>query len=106
MANKDVEGLMVLPVYGAMTGAAQQRIFDPAPKGIRKVIVATDIASTSLTVDGVVYVVDAGFVKQTMYDPKTGLDALKIVPISRSEAAQRAGRAGRTQEGICYRLYE
>lgn len=97
---------MVLPVFGAMTATAQQRIFEAAPQGVRKIIVATEIASTSLTVDGVVFVVDSGFVKQTMYDAKTGLDALKIVPISRSEAAQRSGRAGRTREGICFRIYE
>ena len=97
---------MVVPVYGSMTSQAQRRIFTPAPEGIRKVVVATEIASTSLTVEGVVYVVDAGFVKQSIYNPKTGLDSLKIVPISRAEAKQRAGRAGRTRPGECYRIYE
>lgn len=104
--DKRVEGVMVVPVYGSMTSRAQKRIFTPPPAGIRKVVVATEIASTSLTVDGIVYVIDSGYVKQTMYNARTGLDSLKIMPISRSEAQQRAGRAGRTQPGECYRLYE
>lgn len=88
----DIEGLMVLPVYGSMATAAQRQIFAPAPAGVRKVVVATDIASTSLTIDGIVYVVDGGFVKQKMFNPRTGLDALQVVPIAKSEATQRAGR--------------
>lgn len=96
---------MVLPVYGSMPTGMQQRIFSPAPRGVRKVVVATDIASTSLTIGGIVYVVDSGFVKQKEFNAHTGLESLQIVPISRSEARQRAGRAGRTQPGVCYRLY-
>eukprot|EP00041_Stephanoeca_diplocostata_P006018 m.73312 g.73312 ORF g.73312 m.73312 type:complete len:804 (-) comp16123_c0_seq1:1513-3924(-) len=100
-----VDGLLVLPMYGSMVSAEQQRIFRRAPRGIRKVVVATDIASTSLTIDGIVYVIDAGFVKQKSFNPSTGLDALQVVPVSRSEAKQRTGRAGRTRAGMCFRLY-
>jgi HrpA-like RNA helicase len=99
-----VRGLMVLPVFGAMPTEAQRRIFQRAEDGIRKVIVATEIASTSLTADGIVYVVDSGFVKQKMHHPESGLDSLLVVPIAHSEAQQRAGRAGRTCPGECHRL--
>ena len=102
---KDVKGLMILPLYGSMPTEQQKRVFAPGPFGVRRVIVATNIAATSLTVDGVVYVVDSGFVKQSAYNPRTGLDSLTIVPIAKSEAKQRAGRAGRTSPGKCYRLY-
>ncbi|XP_038065220.1 probable ATP-dependent RNA helicase DHX40 isoform X2 [Patiria miniata] len=100
-----VEALMVLPVYGSMATDAQRRIFLPPEPGVRKCVVATNIAGTSLTIDGIKYVVDSGFVKQLSFNPRTGLDALQIVPISRSEAIQRSGRAGRTAPGKCYRIY-
>ncbi|SPQ99592.1 unnamed protein product (mitochondrion) [Plasmodiophora brassicae] len=77
----------------------------PAPPGCRKILFSTNIGETSLTVDGVVYVVDIGLAKQKTFDPVTGIDSLDIVKISRVSATQRAGRAGRTQPGICYRLY-
>jgi ATP-dependent RNA helicase DHX40 len=83
----------------------QRAIFEPAGKGVRKVIVGTNIAGTSLTIDGIRYVVDSGFVKQLSYNPRTGLDALSVVSISKSEATQRSGRAGRTAPGKCFRLY-
>eukprot|EP00050_Salpingoeca_kvevrii_P002345 m.191144 g.191144 ORF g.191144 m.191144 type:complete len:657 (+) comp10591_c2_seq6:77-2047(+) len=105
VACREVDGMMILPVYGAMPTENQRRIFSPAPPGIRKVIIATDIASTSLTVDGICYVVDSGYCKQKEFNAHTGLDALRVVPISRSEAQQRAGRAGRTRAGECHRLY-
>ncbi|KAJ3625374.1 hypothetical protein Zmor_004281, partial [Zophobas morio] len=73
--------------------------------GIRKVVVSTNIAATSITIDGIKYVVDSGFVKQNIFDASTGLQSLAVVPISHSEAKQRAGRAGRTSPGKCYRLY-
>ncbi len=101
----DVCGLLILPLYGALSSDQQQRVFEPVEKGIRRVIVATNIAATSLTIDGVVYVVDSGFVKQLAYNPRTGLDSLDIVPIAKSEAIQRTGRAGRTAPGKCVRLY-
>ncbi|KAL2532621.1 putative pre-mRNA-splicing factor ATP-dependent RNA helicase [Abeliophyllum distichum] len=83
----------------------QSRIFDPAPPGKRKVVVATNIAEASLTIDGIFYVIDPGFAKQNVYNPKQGLDSLVITPISQASAKQRAGRAGRTGPGKCYRLY-
>ncbi|KAF8390610.1 hypothetical protein HHK36_025137 [Tetracentron sinense] len=81
------------------------RVFSPAPANCRRFIVATNIAETSLTVDGVVYVIDSGYVKQRQYNPSTGMYSLDIVQISRVQANQRAGRAGRTCPGKCYRLY-
>ena len=100
-----VQGLLILPLYGALSTEHQQRVFEPVEKGIRRVIVSTNIAATSLTIDGVVYVVDSGYVKQLAYNPRTGLDSLDIVAVAKSEAIQRAGRAGRTRPGKCFRLY-
>lgn len=97
--------LLVLPVYSALPSEMQSRIFEPAAPGVRKVILATNIAETSLTIDGIFYVVDPGFSKVNMYDPKLGMDTLTVKPISRAQANQRAGRAGRTGPGKCYRLY-
>lgn len=96
---------LVLPIYAALPSREQQRIFDPTPPGARKIIFATNIAETSLTVDGVVYVVDAGFSKMKNYDSRTGADTLATALISRQQADQRAGRAGRTRPGVCHRLY-
>uniref|UniRef100_A0A669PK60 RNA helicase n=1 Tax=Phasianus colchicus TaxID=9054 RepID=A0A669PK60_PHACC len=103
--DQSVEGLLILPLYGSMSTDQQKRIFLPAPKGIRKCVVSTNIAATSLTIEGVRYVVDSGFVKQLNHNPRVGLDILEVVPISKSEAMQRAGRAGRTSSGKSYRLY-
>lgn len=97
--------LVVLPIYSSLPPEQQHRIFEPAPPRSRKVIVATNIAETSVTIDGVGYVIDCGFVKQKMYDPKLGLESLTVTPISKAAAKQRAGRAGRTGPGKCYRLY-
>lgn len=97
--------LLILPVYAQLPADQQTRIFEPAPPGGRKVIIATNIAETSLTIDGVFYVIDPGFCKQSVWDPKLGMDSLVVTPISQAQAAQRAGRAGRTGPGKCYRLY-
>ena len=100
-----VPELVILPVYSALPSEMQSRIFDPAPPGGRKVIIATNIAETSITIDNIYYVIDPGFVKQNAYDPKLGMDSLVVTPISQAQAKQRAGRAGRTGPGKCFRLY-
>jgi ATP-dependent RNA helicase DHX8/PRP22 len=100
-----VPDLMVLPIYGALPSEVASKIFDPAPPGSRKVVIATNIAETSITIDGIYYVVDPGMVKQSAYDPKLGMDRLQVMPISQAQAKQRAGRAGRTGPGKCFRLY-
>ena len=127
--------LLILPVYSALPSEMQTRIFEPAPPGSRKVVIATNIAETSITIDGIYYVVDPGFVKQkgarrtrpahracvsvirsrgvvitgtrggalhAAYNPKLGMDSLVIIPISKAQAKQRAGRAGRTGPGKWY----
>ncbi|GKT87205.1 pre-mRNA-splicing factor ATP-dependent RNA helicase prp43 [Colletotrichum tofieldiae] len=108
----DAGPLAVYPLYGTLPPHQQQKIFDkpPAPykKGGRpgrKVIVATNIAETSLTIDGIVYVVDPGFSKQKIYNPRIRVESLLVSPISKASAQQRAGRAGRTKPGKCFRLY-
>ncbi|CBF76926.1 hypothetical protein AN4721.2 [Aspergillus nidulans FGSC A4] len=100
-----VPELVILPVYSALPSEMQSRIFDPAPPGGRKVVIATNIAETSITIDNIYYVIDPGFVKQKAYDPKLGMDSLVVTPISQAQAKQRAGRAGRTGPGKCFRLY-
>jgi pre-mRNA-splicing factor ATP-dependent RNA helicase DHX38/PRP16 len=101
----DPPKLSILPIYSQMPADLQAKIFDRAAPGVRKVIVATNIAETSLTVDGIMYVVDAGFSKLKVYNPKMGMDTLQITPVSQANASQRAGRAGRTGPGKCYHLY-
>lgn len=100
-----VPELIILPVYSALPSEMQSKIFDPAPAGSRKVVIATNIAETSITIDHIYYVIDPGFVKQNAYDPKLGMDSLVVTPISQAQAKQRAGRAGRTGPGKCFRLY-
>lgn len=108
----DVGPLKIYPLYGTLPPAQQQRIFDPAPpprhpdgRPGRKCVVATNIAETSLTIDGIVYVVDPGFSKQKVYSPRIRVESLLVSPISKASAQQRAGRAGRTRPGKCFRLY-
>ena len=101
----NVPELIILPVYSALPSEIQSRIFEPAPPNARKVVIATNIAETSLTIDGIYYVIDPGFVKQNAYDPKLGMDSLVVTPISQASARQRSGRAGRTGPGKCFRLY-
>jgi len=97
--------LLVLPMYSTLPTDLQSKIFDPALPGQRKCVVSTNIAETSLTVDGIRYVVDTGLTKMKVFNPKIGMDSLRLVPVSQAAANQRAGRAGRTSEGYCYRLY-
>lgn len=104
--------LKILPLYSTLPPAQQQKIFDPAPPPAReggpagrKIVVSTNIAETSLTIDGIVYVIDPGFAKQKVYNPRIRVESLLVSPISRASAHQRAGRAGRTQPGKCFRLY-
>ena len=104
-ADDSIPPMIILPAFGAQTYEQQQRIFEQAPEGCRKVVIATNIAEASLTIDGIYYVVDSGFCKQSVYNPKTGMDSLIVTPISQDSANQRAGRAGRTGPGKCYRLY-
>jgi ATP-dependent RNA helicase DHX8/PRP22 len=87
--------LIILPVYSALPSEVQSRIFEPAPPGSRKCVVATNIAEASLTIDGIYYVVDPGFSKQNVFNPKLGMDSLVVTPISQASAKQRAGRAGK-----------
>lgn len=96
---------IILPLHGSLPPEMQVRVFSPPPPNCRRFIVATNIAETSLTVDGVVYVIDSGYVKQRQYNPSTGMYSLEVVQISKVQANQRAGRAGRTRPGKCYRLY-
>jgi len=100
-----VPELIILPVYSALPSEMQTRIFEPAPPNTRKCVIATNIAEASLTIDGIYYVVDPGFAKQKVYNPKLGMDSLVVAPISQASARQRAGRAGRTGPGKCFRLY-
>jgi pre-mRNA-splicing factor ATP-dependent RNA helicase DHX15/PRP43 len=108
----DAGPVKVYPLYGSLPPHMQQRIFDPAPPPLRKggrpgrkVIISTNIAETSLTIDGIVYVVDPGFSKQKIYNPRIRVESLLVSPISKASAQQRAGRAGRTRPGKCFRLY-
>ncbi|CZR50812.1 probable pre-mRNA splicing factor ATP-dependent RNA helicase PRP16 [Phialocephala subalpina] len=104
-ALNDPPKLLILPIYSQMPADLQAKIFDKAAPGVRKVIVATNIAETSLTVDGIMYVVDAGYSKLKVYNPRMGMDTLQITPISQANASQRAGRAGRTGPGKAYHLF-
>lgn len=102
--------LSVYPLYGSLPPHQQQKIFEPAPESYngrpgRKIVVSTNIAETSLTIDGIVYVVDPGFSKQKVYNPRIRVESLLVSPISKASAQQRAGRAGRTRPGKCFRLY-
>ncbi|KAF2687908.1 P-loop containing nucleoside triphosphate hydrolase protein [Lentithecium fluviatile CBS 122367] len=97
--------LIVCRLYSGLDSALQLKAFEPTPPGARKVILSTNIAETSVTLDGVRWVCDPGYEKQHHFDSRTGMDSLVITPISRASAAQRAGRAGRTAEGTCLRLY-
>uniref|UniRef100_A0A7S0I880 RNA helicase n=1 Tax=Micromonas pusilla TaxID=38833 RepID=A0A7S0I880_MICPS len=100
-----VPELAVAPIYASLPSDLQAKIFEPPPEGGRKVVLATNIAETSLTIDGIKYVIDPGFCKQKSYNPRTGMESLMVTPTSQASALQRAGRAGRTSAGKCFRLY-
>lgn len=97
--------LSILPIYSQLPSDLQAKIFQKNEDGIRKCVVATNIAETSLTVDGIIYVIDSGYCKLKVYNPRIGMDALQIYPISQANANQRSGRAGRTGPGQAFRLY-
>lgn len=110
--GKDMPELVIYPLYSSLPPQVQRRIFNKAPPprvpggpAGRKVVISTNIAETSLTIDGIVFVVDPGFSKQKVYNPRVRVESLLVSPISRASARQRAGRAGRTRPGKCFRLY-
>src|SRR5207302_4252843 len=96
----------IVPLYGALEAELQDRAIAPAPAGRRKIVLATSIAETSLTIEGVRIVVDCGLARVPRYEPDVGLTRLETVRVSRDSADQRRGRAGRTEPGICYRLWD
>lgn len=100
-----MERLIICPIYANLPYEMQNKIFEPTPPNARKVVLATNIAETSITIDGIQYVIDCGYVKENVYNPSTGMDSLVVVPCSKASADQRAGRAGRVGPGECYRLY-
>ncbi|HDS1746794.1 MULTISPECIES: ATP-dependent helicase HrpB [Pseudomonas] len=98
-------GILLCPLHGELDLNAQRAAIDPAPQGLRKVVLATNIAETSLTIDGVRVVIDAGLARVPRFDPGSGMTRLDTQRISRASATQRAGRAGRLEPGVCYRLW-
>ncbi len=96
----------IVPLFGALEATVQDRAISPAPKGQRKVVLATSIAETSLTIEGVRIVVDSGMARVPRYEPDIGLTRLETIRASRAAVDQRRGRAGRTEPGICYRLWD
>ncbi|MGZ5882526.1 MAG: ATP-dependent helicase HrpB [Xanthobacteraceae bacterium] len=103
LADPDID---VVALYGALDADIQDRAIAPAPPGRRKVVLATSIAETSLTIEGVRVVIDSGLARVPRYEPDVGLTRLETVRVSRASADQRRGRAGRTQPGVCYRLWD
>ncbi|XP_014282264.1 pre-mRNA-splicing factor ATP-dependent RNA helicase DHX16 isoform X2 [Halyomorpha halys] len=100
-----IKELLILPVYSNLPSDMQAKIFQPTPPNARKVVLATNIAETSLTIDNIIYVIDPGFCKQNNFNSRTGMESLIVVPVSKASANQRAGRAGRVAAGKCFRLY-
>ncbi|CAI0390753.1 unnamed protein product [Linum tenue] len=97
--------LVTVPIFSSLPSEQQMRVFMPAPDGHRKVVLATNIAETSVTIPGIKFVIDPGFVKARSYDPAKGMESLIIIPTSKAQALQRSGRAGREGPGKCFRLY-
>lgn len=100
-----IKEMIICPIYANLPSDLQQKIFEPTPHNARKVVLATNIAETSITIDGIVYVIDPGFVKENVYNPSTGMESLVVTACSRASADQRAGRAGRVGPGKCFRLF-
>ncbi len=100
------QSIDVVALYGALTGDEQDRAIAPAPRGRRKIVLATSIAETSITIEGVRIVVDSGLARVPRYEPDAGVTRLETVRVSRAAADQRRGRAGRTEPGVCYRLWD
>ncbi|RNF22909.1 ATP-dependent RNA helicase DHX8 [Trypanosoma conorhini] len=105
LSERPVPDMLVLPLTASLPQEVQSRVFEPTPPRCRKVVLATNVAETSITISNLYFVVDSGFCKQNVFDPKTGMEQLKIVPISQAQAQQRAGRAGRIGPGKCFRMY-
>ncbi|XP_047439691.1 probable ATP-dependent RNA helicase DHX35 [Mugil cephalus] len=97
--------LRILPMYSGLPYADQMKVFERAPSSVRKIVVATNIAETSITINGILFVIDCAFVKLRAYNPRTAIESLVVTPISKASASQRAGRAGRNRPGKCFRLY-
>lgn len=103
--GKLIKPLVICPVYANLPTELQKNIFEPTPPNSRKIVLATNIAETSITIEGISYVIDPGYVKENIFNPVTGMESLVVVPCSRASANQRAGRAGRVGPGKCFRLY-
>jgi ATP-dependent helicase HrpB len=106
LAERLPPGAILAPLYGAMDPREQDRAIEPAAPGARKIVLATSIAETSLTIEGVRVVIDSGASRVPRYDPASGLTRLETIRVSQSGADQRRGRAGRTEPGVCYRLWD
>lgn len=105
MLGGSVRDMITAPVYANLSPESQKRIFEPTPRNCRKIVLATNIAETSLTIDGIRYVIDPGFVKELSWSARSGIESLLMRETSRASGNQRAGRAGRTGPGHCFRLY-
>jgi len=105
LADPQEPGALVLPLHGSLSREEQDRALSPPPPGLRRVVLATDIAETSLTLEGVRVVIDGGLSRVPRFDPRSGMGRLETVRVSRASAEQRRGRAGRTAPGVCYRLW-
>src|SRR5690606_38863526 len=103
--EEEYPGAVVLPLHGDLPFEAQQRAIMPDPQGRRKIVLATSIAETSLTIEGISVVIDSGLSRVPRFNARTGLTRLTTVPVTRDAADQRAGRAGRLGPGVCYRLW-
>src|SRR5690606_7779766 len=105
LLQKELKGFAIHPLYGQLSPGQQFSAIMPSRSGKRKIVLATSIAETSLTIEGIKIVVDTGFGRTSRFDPKSGISRLETVQISRDSADQRAGRAGRLSPGVCYRMW-